>query len=156
MSIQTQQLNDFLIFAAENGYANPKAVKTKQTDGSDTISLKQNDFELNDNYFTSEDGRRFHGREVIFHKNKPYWFVAYSGFVTKATDPDNVYGFLKQAMLKPMKKFPVRGPKNFAKENWNYCFKDIMGNINEFSAIEVIKLNNQEVYKAYFIGGIIN
>lgn len=156
MSNIKQQLKDFLIFAAENGYANPSAMIVRESDTSDTIHLQKDEWKLDDNYFTSEDGRRYHGRETVFYKGKPYWFIAYSGFVNDLTDPGIVYTFLKKAMLKPIKNFPVRGPKAYNENEWKYNMHIPSCNLNEFTAEETIKNYNKEVYKAYFIGGLIN
>lgn len=157
MDKQTSKLlSQFLIFIAKEGYANPDTKKKRQSDGSDTILLKKENFTFNDNYFTSQDGRRFHGREVVFKDNKPYWFVAYSGYVNREEDPNGVYIFLKEAMLQPMHQFPVRGPERFQKNDLLYEFTDIIGDLSEFSANEYIKRNNKQIYNCYFIGGIID
>lgn len=151
-----KQLKDFLIFAAENGYANSSVRKVRESNTSETIHLQKNEWELNDNYFTSKDGRRFHGHETVFYKGKPYWFIAYSGFVDELTDPGIAYGFLKKAMLKPVKNFPIRGPKAYNENEWQYNMQIPTYNLNKFTAEETIKHNDNEVYKAYFIGGLIN
>lgn len=156
MNDKLTQLNNFLIFAAKNGYANSDVKTTKQADGSETINLHNDRWKLDDNYFTSKDGKRFYGREVVFYDSKPFWFVAYSGFVDVSSEPSEVYTFLKQAMLRPMKDFPVRGPKNFQDKDWEYEFKDVIGTVSEFTAKETINKKDKEVYKAYFIGGLID
>lgn len=149
-------LNKFLIFAAKKGYANPRVQKISQLDGSETIAIKQEEFNFNDNYFTSQDGRRFHGREIVFYKDIPYWFLAYSGFVDKNQKPREVYQFLKDAMLNPLPNFPVRGPKKYQDRNWTYELDDLRGDLSDFTATEYISKDNKRVYKCNIIGGMIN
>lgn len=151
-----RSLKKFLIFAAKQGYANSDVIKKQNKDGSETISLTKDQFRFNDNYFTSTDGRRFHGRAIVFLNEKPYWFMAYSGFVKNDSDPSAVYQFLKKAMLKPMDQFPVRGPKELSEDNWKYQITDITGDLSHFTAVEHISLNGRQVYNCYFIGGIID
>ncbi|MDQ5943270.1 MAG: hypothetical protein QG675_38 [Patescibacteria group bacterium] len=151
-----RSLKQFLIFAARQGYANSETIKKQNQDGSETISLIKDKFRFDDNYFTSEDGRRFHGREIVYLNEKPYWFMGYSGFVENDANPSEVYRFLKKAMLNPMDEFPVRGPKELLEDNWRYQITDITGDLSQFTAVEHINLNSRQVYNCYFIGGIID
>lgn len=150
-----EDLKSFLSFVAEHGYAGD-APKRREPDGSDTIELARGDWRFHDNYFTSTDGRRFHGREAIFFEGWPYWFIAYSGFVEGAADLGEVYAFLKEAMRRPEPELPIRGPKKLSHSEWRYTFAVEEGDLEGFRAVERIHLSGEEAYQAFFIGGLIS
>jgi len=151
-------LREFLVYAAKNGYANDAAAKVHEVDGSTTIQMQRGDWLAHDNYFTSEDGRRYHGRMVTSLGNRAMWFCGYSGFVSEAANPGEVYGFLKKAMVQPEEDFPVRGPWRFAEGGFTYKFQktDINSDLDRFETIEEITKDGTPVYEAIFYGGKID
>jgi hypothetical protein len=152
-----EDLKDFLVYFAENGYGNNSVGKTREQDGSDSIVVENNPWKAHDNYFTSEDGRRFHGRVVVSLGDRALWFYAYSGFVNEDVSPGEVYNFLKQAMLNPQKEFPIRGPWQYSDGNWSYVLKhESSDNLGKFTAKEEISVDGDKVYTGLFIGGDLN
>jgi hypothetical protein len=151
------QLKDFLIFAAQHGYANETVEKTREANGSDSIRIVHDDWLAHDNYFTSEDGHRFHGAMVTFLADKAMWYCGYSGFVAEHANPKEVYGFLKKAMLLPEADFPIRGPWHLAEGEWDYEFTktDPTSTLEKFETVEVINRNGMQVYEGVFYGGKI-
>lgn len=151
-------LREFLIYAAKNGYANDATTKAHEVDGSATIQIRYGDWLAHDNYFTSEDGRRYHGRMVAFLGNRAMWFCGYSGFVSEAADPGEVYSFLKKAMLQPEEDFPVRGPGIFADGKFTYVFKkiDLNSDLDRFETVETISEAGTLIYEGVFYGGKID
>lgn len=149
-------LRDFLLRAAIKGYGSETPDKKIEKDSSDTISVEEGSWRLRDNYFTSVDGRRFHGTEVVTFMGKPFWFMAYSGFVSPNEDPGEIYRFLKKALLNAEPSFPIRGPYSIVDEGMSYKFDKLSDDLAEFTAHESILLNENRVYEAHFIGGLID
>jgi hypothetical protein len=147
-------LTSFLIYVAKNGYGNDASQKVACDDGSTTITLSDGAWSFHDNYFTSRDQTRFHGREVISRDGTPTWFLAYSGFVRHEAKPGEVYTFLKQALRHPDANLPIRGPLDYLDEAWHYTLQPSAG-LDEFFAIERITKDDVEAYVAYLTGGLI-
>jgi hypothetical protein len=156
MATEINNLEDFLTYAAKGGYASEAVNSDWQADGSQTIELTHEDWDFHDNYFTSSDGRRFHGREVVYYEGRPIWFMAYSGFVDEEADPDEVFTFLREAMKQPRADFPIRGPEFLNKEDMAYTLGVEEGDLDRFIATESITSNEEVVYEAVFIGGKID
>ena len=151
---ETEELKRFLLKAAANGYGNEASEKHRETDGSDTIEFTDGNWRFHDNYFTSADGRRFYGREVVYKNDQPYWFLGYAGFVDPSAEPSEVYKFLKHSLLSPDDEMPIRGPEELTVGDWQYAFIPGDG-LDEFYAAEWIKHDGQNVYLAHLHGGLI-
>jgi hypothetical protein len=151
-----QDLKDFLIYAAENGYAKDGVQKVQQPDGSITITLTKGDWRLEDNYFSPPDRHSHHGREVVFKDGLPVWYVGYSGFFDKQANVDETLNFLKRAMLRPDPSFPVRGPMTeFLDGGWRYIYEEVEpgGNMDGFYTRETISKDGKQMYRGAFYGG---
>lgn len=156
--MRNKELEDFLKYNAQNGYANPDSVKLAESDGSTTIKVVQGDWLARDNYFTSEDGRRYNGSMVVFLGGKATWFCGYSGRVSEQADPGEVYTFLKEALLLPEAGFPVRGPWLMQDVDFLYMFMltDSRSTLDQFETLETIHKGKTVVYEGTFIGGMID
>lgn len=152
--INTKQLCEFLVKAKKAGYANGnKANKIKEKNKSKTITFKNGDWAYNDNYF---GGEPYGGREVVFFKNQPVYMMVYYGLVyEKIKNFKEVYKFLQEAITLIPKDKPFRGPKKYKRDNYIYENK-FVGNVTNFSGIEVIKLNGKKIYDARYIGGLVD
>lgn len=152
--INLKQLCEFLVKAKKAGYASgDKAKKIKEKNKSKTITFKYGYWEYNDNYF---GGEPYGGREVVFYKNQPVYMMVYYGLVyEKINNFKEVYKFLQEAITLIPKVKPFRGPKKYQNGNFVYL-NDFNGDITNFSGEEIIKLKNKEIYKAKYMGGLVD
>jgi len=149
-----KQLIEFLTKTKREGYADSLVKKIKEKDKSKTIKTKYGNWECHDNYF---GGEPYGGREVVFYKKKPIYIIVYYGFVDKSVkDFKKVYGFLKEALwAKKDDNIIRRGPKKYINGNFTYL-NNFKGKIQNFSGVEIIKLNGKQIYKAIYAGGLVD
>ena len=107
---------------------------------------------MHDNFF---GGEPYGGRIIVSHKNKPVWMMVYYGWVARNTKADLVYKVLRNALVKMPERYPFRGPKIHKEENFVYENK-WKGNLEEYSGEEKITKNKKIIYKANYIGGLID
>jgi len=146
------KLKKFLMYANTKGYSEIGDKIAIGTDGSKTILIKNEDWALNDNFF---GGEPYGGREVISYKGKPVWIMVYYGSVDESIDPVSIYPFLRKAISMQPDELPVRGPNNFTDGDKVYENK-WEGNLERFSGSEKILINGKEIYKASYIGGLVD
>lgn len=139
---------NFLIKAKKKGYAS-YGNQIKESNGSYSTRFEEGDFKFHDNWF---GGEPFAGREVVWHKNKPYWMVVYYGADT--TGKDLAIPTLTKALSSMPTDFPVRGPKNLKNGDFQYKNK-WQGNIEKFYGEETISKSGKQIYKANYMGGLI-
>ena len=155
MKIKINELATFLYKASRFGYATGKYKDwVKERDGSTTISYKDGNWEMSDNFF---GGEPFGGRSVVFYKSKPTWIMVYYGFVEKNVDQpvEGIYKFLQSALTKAPKEFPLRGPEKYTKTNFVYQ-NTWEGRINQYFGKEKIFFKSNLIYRAYYFGGLVN
>jgi len=141
-------LMNFLIKAKKEGYAGGNQVKER--DKSYSTRFEEGNWKFHDNWF---GGEPFGGREVIFYKGKPYWIMVYYG--VDLTGKNLAIPTLKKALLNTLSDFPARGPTSL--KNGKYQYKNKWeGNIKKFSGEETINKGNKQVYKANYIGGLVD
>jgi len=151
--MNTEALRQFLIDSNKAGYAGGEEKKwVKESDGSTTIPFEKGEFRSNDNYF---GGEPYGGRVVVFHKNKPVWIMVYYGWVEEGVEFNPVYGVLKSALMRMPEDAPFRGPKEFKEGDFTYS-NTWNGDINNYAGVEQITLGSKLVYKASYIGGLID
>ncbi len=163
-------LREFLLLQADFGYGGEKATPIKEEDGSTSIKYEHGPWRFHDNYFTSEDGRMYFGRVVVFLAGKPHWYAVYEGIVEPTGEPGEVYGFLKKVLRMPDVDFPVRGPMEYEDEESGllYCLDFSSGTrvgadtTDVFSVHEYVLTTEKDeeepelLYQAEFYGGRIN
>ena len=152
--INTKQLCEFLVKAKKAGYASGNnAKKIKEKNKSKTITFKSGDWNYNDNYF---GGEPYGGREVVFLKGQPVYMMVYYGLVyDKITNFKEVYKFLQEAITLIPKDKPFRGPKKYKRDDYIYE-NNFKGTVTNFSGEEIITLKNKEIYKAKYVGGLVD
>jgi hypothetical protein len=150
----TQDLKIFLVEATQFGYGNPdKAKVEKEKDLSTTIQYENGDWRIHDNFF---GGEPYGGREVVFYKNKPVFIMVYYGFVHKnVKNVDAVYTFLQNCLKKIPPEYPYRGPEQLKENDLQYN-NNWHGEIENFVGKEEILENNEQVYSAQYIGGLVD
>lgn len=149
------QLNRFLLDTAADGYANADAPITRPVDGSHDLLIKRSNYNLHDNWF---GGEPFGGREVVSDSGKAFWMMVYFGAIEDPKEkPADVYIGLREALAKPDKDLPVRGPKRHKASNgYEYGF-DYRGTLERFRGDEWIQNPKGEVvYRCEVSGGMVD
>src|SRR3989338_7498907 len=148
-----EALRQFLIDSNKSGYAGGKEKQwIKERDGSTTIPSEKGDWKSHDNYF---GGEPYGGRAVVFLKNKPVWVIVYYGWVVKNIETDLVYKVLRNALTRMPKEHPFRGPKEYREGEYVYV-NSWEGDVECFSGEEKIAQGEKLIYKANYIGGLVD
>lgn len=153
--MKTTELIAFLYEASQFGYATGRYKDwIKEKDGSTTISYKNEDWVMSDNFF---GGEPFGGRMVVFYKTKPVWIMVYYGFIEEnvTLEVEKVYRFLQSCLSKTPKEFPLRGPKKHTENDFVYQ-NTWSGKISQYFGKEKILFKNQLIYKGFYLGGLVN
>lgn len=146
-------LKQFLVSSNESGYAGGNEKQwVKEPDGSTTISYQEGDFRIHDNFF---GGEPYGGREVVFYNEKAQWMMVYYGWVIPGIDNDMVYGILRNALIRMPSEYPYRGPAEYIENEFRYANK-WEGEIERFSGEEQIFQNDKLIYKANYMGGLVD
>jgi len=152
--MNTDQLSDFLKKASKYTYASEQAEKAP------SLRPKSKDYEYKDGSLTYHDtyfgGIKFIGEEIVYKDNEPVWGMNYNGFVvdptiTEAEIDKSLRGALKQDYTDMI---PVRGPKNYKIENYEYK-NTVNGALECFEGREEVFKSNKLIYYAVFHGGLI-
>ncbi|TSD03354.1 MAG: hypothetical protein Athens071416_35 [Parcubacteria group bacterium Athens0714_16] len=148
------KLTNFLKTAKKNTYASEKAKRiTSQKSGSKDYEYKEGEFLYHDTYFGSHD---FIGEEIIYENGKPIWGMNYNGYIIDEKENEkDIYIFLRKALAQDYDDIiPVRGPKNFKIENYEYK-NNTLGTLGKFEGREEILKDGKLIYYAIFHGGFI-
>ncbi len=152
--INTQQLCKFLVKAKKATYASGDAAKKIiESDTSTTLTFEDGNRKYHDNYF---GGEPYGGREVVFFKGNPVYIMTYYGWINeKATDFKTIYKTLQEALLLIDQANPYRGPEEYMQ--WKYIYtNNSVGEVDNFSGEESITYDGEEVYKAKYMGGLVD
>lgn len=146
-------LRQFLFDTTQAGYGNPNTRSVKGSDGAKIITHENGDWRMADSFY---GGHPYAGQEVIYHLGKAVWAMQYRGWVydTEMT-PNEVYGFLKKALLAAPAEHPYRGPSELQEGSLVYR-NEWHGEIDNFAGQEIILDGEQEIYKALYFGGIVD
>lgn len=146
-------LRTFLLKANKAGYAAGDDNKwINEPDKSTTIIYKVGKWRMHDNFF---GGEPYGGRMTVSYDNKPYWIMVYYGWVEEGVNPESIYPFLRKALSAMPKEFPYRGPKKL-KEGTMVYKNNWQGMLDNFSGEEIIYKDEDEIYKAKYIGGLVD
>lgn len=152
--INLNELRAFLVKAKKSTYASgDESAKIIGEDKSTTLIFEDGDWKYHDNYF---GGEPYGGREVVFFQGSPVYIMTYYGWVEESvTEVKEVYKTLQQALSLIPEDKPYRGPREYLWGDYTYA-NSFNGEIDNFSGEEIIKLRENEVYKAKYIGGLID
>lgn len=152
--INIQNLKEFLVKAKKGTYASgDKSKKIIESDKSTTLIFVDGDFKYHDNYF---GGEPYGGREVVFFKGEPIYIMVYYGLVDKKTNNfREVYKILQKALSLIPEDRPYHGPKEYIEGDYLYL-NNFTGEIDNFFGEEVIQHQGKEIYKANYIGGLVD
>lgn len=152
--INIQELCKFLVKAKKATYASwEETKKIKENDQSTTLVFEEGDWKYHDNYF---GGEPYGWREVVFFKWNPIYMMTYYGWVNeKVGDINWVYKTLQHALLLIPETKPYRGPEMY--KEWEYTYvNSFSGEVDNFFGEECIKYNGKEIYKAKYMGGLVD
>lgn len=152
--IDLDELKSFLVKAKKATYASgDESAKIINEDKSTTLIFEDGDWKYHDNYF---GGEPYGGREVVFFQGQPVYIMTYYGWVDeKAENIKKIYGVLQKALTLIKEDKPYRGPKELSEGNHLYS-NAYQGEIDNFSGEEIIRLGDQEVYCAKYVGGLVD
>ena len=149
-------LEEFLIEAKQQTYVNALVEKKPSS------RLNSNDYEYvkdnmiyHDTYF---GGTKFIGEEIVYVDNTPYWGMNYYGVtLDENLGEEAMDNALRPALMKvgeDKSVIPIRGPKEFINGEFKYSF-DVIGDVNNFSGVEIVYKNNVKIYELKCTGGLI-
>ena len=153
--VNLTELKDFLVKAKKSTYAaGDNSPKTVEKDNSTTLIFEDGDWKYHDNYF---GGEPYGGREVVFFQNKPIYMMVYYGWVDESVnDLNQAYKVLQGALSLIPEDKPFRGPSKHEQDGFTYT-NISEGEIDNFSGEEIIIDENKKgIYKAKYIGGLID
>lgn len=152
-SVSSEALRKFLLDSNGAGYAGGEEKKwTKESDGSTTIPYEKGEWRSHDNFF---GGEPYGGRVVVFHRDRPVWMMVYYGWVVEGIETNPVYAVLRRALMRMPEEYPFRGPKEYREDEYVYVNK-WTGDIKQFSGEEKISQSGKVVYKANYLGGLVD
>ena len=148
-------LNEFLVKAKKNTYASNKKA-TSLEDGSKEFTYQEGNLTYRDRFFGNNP---FFGEEIVFENGVAIWGMNYHGrvFDNDIDMIDKVYSFLKEALKKVDKRFPVRGPEEFSKGKFLYTNEYFGQELEFFLGREYIEFGmiSKLVYELSYHGGLI-
>ena len=152
--INLKNLKEFLVSAKKSTYASGDvSKKIIEADKSTTLIFEDGDFKYHDNYF---GGEPYGGREVVFLKEEPIYMMVYYGLVNEEiTNFREVYRILQKALSLIIEEYPYRGPKEYKEGDYSYI-NNFIGEIDSFSGEEIINYKGKEIYKARYMGGLVD
>jgi|SRR3989338_5605536 len=153
--IDLKELCKFLVKAKKSTYAAGEAAKKiVEADKSTTLIFEDGNWKYHDNYF---GGEPYGGREVVFFQNLPVYIMVYYGRVKESViDFEPTYKVLQGALTNISVDKPFRGPKKYNLNGFEYV-NVFEGEIDNFFGEEIIRsVNGNEIYKARYIGGLID
>lgn len=151
--MNTELLRQFLIDSNNVGYAGGEEKKwIKETDGSTTIPFEKGVWKSNDNFF---GGEPYGGRIVVTYEGKPCWMMVYYGWVEESVEANSVYGVLRNALKQMPAEHPFRGPKELKDGEYTYS-NYWKGEIERYSGEEQIMQGDKLIYKANYMGGLVD
>lgn len=154
-----KDLLEFIFKAHKNTYAAPKEVKVKFK--ADPILPGHKDYDYVEKewrYHDSYSGWFWPpGKEVVFFQGKPVWCMSYQGKAKEGLTEEfveEIYSFLKKALMNVNEEKPFRGPDNFSEGDFEYSFS-MEGDYSYFIGKEIVKYKGEEVFFQDVMGSLI-
>jgi hypothetical protein len=102
-------------------------------------------------------GLHFIGMETVFQAEKPIWGMSYYGGVLPGSSENQMAGMppvLKAALREVPLETPFRGPATFHQDEYIYE-NEIYGDLFTFQGTEIIRIQDQVIYRLHYSGGQI-
>ena len=150
-------IENFLIEAKKQTYANENAPKIDSSRlNSKDYEYKKGNMIYHDTYF---GGTNFIGEEVVYESGseKPIWGMNYYGVtLDQNLSEEAMDKALRPALMKVGEddSLPVRGPKRFINDNYEYTFS-VDGDLERFDGVEEIRKDGVLIYRLRCTGGKI-
>ena len=149
-------LHNFLIEAKKETYANENVEKVKSTRrGSHDYEYTKDNWTYHDTYFGGTD---FQGQEVVYRQDDtPIWGMIYYGkTLDESLSEEAMDKALRPALMQVGQDdvIPVRGPKEFENQGYQYTFK-VTGDLTNFEGEETIEKEGAKIYTLKCHGGRI-
>ena len=144
------ELSEFLVKAKRVTYAG-NATATVLEDGCKELVYEESEYRYRDRYYGNDP---FTGQEVVFRDGNPIWSMVYSGGSMNIGDPEEVYEFLRKAMLQVREDRPFRGPNELVEGQLTYTDQS-EGGVSGFSGVEKIEMDGRTVYVLRYSGGVV-
>ncbi len=150
-----KKIEEFLIEAKKQTYANGKARKTANTRlNSNDYDYQKENMIYHDTYF---GGTNFIGEEVIYKDKEIYWGMNYYGVTLDETLSEEAMDkALRPALMQVGSDdtIPVRGPREWINGEYKYTF-EVEGDLSYFNGTETIYKNDKKIYVLKCSGGLI-
>ena len=169
-AVNTKQLKRFVFETTRTGYGNPDVVIEKAADKANVLCYENGDWRMQDTFY---GGHPYAGQEIIYYQGQAVWGLHYRGWVLgKATQPQAVYQFLKEALLVAPEAYPYRGPVEYQNnDNPGYIYTNKWeGDITNFEGSERIvdgaalvelspageSAQDGTIYRGLYFGGLVD
>lgn len=148
-----KKLLQFLLKARTKTYAGNGGRAQPAFSGSNQLEYKEEDWLYRDIYYSGRG--KFMGLEVVYYKRKPVWSMSYYGSCKEQPEQE-IYDFLKQALLENWKSARIWKEVEWKKGNYKYtCQPDFEGSIEEFAGVEKIFKEGRKIYQLFYAGALI-
>lgn len=147
------ELNEFLVNAKKNSYAG-NAKELILADGGKELIYEEDKFKYRDRYYGFNP---FFGQELVWKNNELIWGMNYYGRAIDDFDIsiEEIYSYLKKALLKIPENAPFRGPELLKLGNYLQYINKFYGNVNSFIGQEEIYFIEDPMYNLDYHGGLI-
>ncbi len=159
-TITTSDFISFLKKAKQQTYAN-NANKPPRINGCKEYIYQDGPWHYRDYYAGSAI---FGGMELVRFNDQPIWIMNYYGGITEPTianvrrhnvSEQEIFTFLKKALLLCPSELPLRGPEEFCEGSW--CYRNMpQGSITNFWGHEVLTCDNDIVCEQRYMGGVLH
>ncbi len=156
-----ERLLTFILQAHRHTYAAPRAIREQHRSARPRLqdhkeyTYTEGEFSYHDSYAGDLWAP---GREVVFHRGRAIWCMAYQGQTHEAYDDcffqKKVFPFLRKALLNANEQLPFRGPEKFLEGEFTYTFK-IEGDARYFRGREEIIYKGERVFFQDVMGSMI-
>jgi hypothetical protein len=148
-SVNLENLREFLTAARQNTYAaSATPVDNPRLFGSTQLEFQKGDYFYRDIYFSGD--KKFIGQEIVYEDSKLIWGMNYIGGQIGKLETS----FLKESLMKLARTCRLGGTCEYEKREYKYQDQG-QGNLEEFSGQEQIFVDDKNIYKLNYQGGLI-
>lgn len=148
-----QGLAEFIVAAKAACYVGDGAVSASCRQGSHDLGFAHDEWRYLDSYFGGTD---FLGQEVVWHRDEPVWAMNYYGYILRdeLIDAQRAGAVIKQSLAALYAQKRFLGGFEHRVEGFIYRDEN-SGDPGNFRGIEKILLDDVEVYRLDYHGGLI-
>ncbi len=147
-------LDDFLVIAKKNTYANPDITPILLSNGKKRYTFSDGAFSYTDTYHVNNNS--FRGIETVTENSIIRWKMEYTGGVVCEVIPqEQIYAFLKEVLQKVTPDMPFRGPERVKKGLLRYHNIVTHRDAHTFRGEETISTGNILIYALAYYGELL-